>query len=221
MTIPYSVDVPMTRFPWANWAIIGITILFYPLCVTESELTPLGEALAFTPGNLLGWVGCVLVHADWWHLGGNLLFLFVFGNAICAKVGNWWYPLLYVALAFLSSFAGLLDGYDKAVGASGAINGVVGIFLIWYVRNDVACFYALYRLNRGGTGTFRVSSGWIILLWAVFDVYGLLVGESHVGHAAHLGGLISGMLIGLGLLLTGWIKMEDYERSLLDLFAES
>ena len=56
LIIPYHVDVPMHTRPWMNWVIIGVTILFYPLCGMGGDLTSLGESLVLGKGPL-GWVG--------------------------------------------------------------------------------------------------------------------------------------------------------------------
>src|SRR5438552_16812297 len=122
MLIPYHVDVPMSRMPWMNWLIIGVTVIFYPLC----SGTDLGTDLTLGGPSALGIVGHVLVHANVIHLLGNMLFLWLFGNAVCAKVGNLAYPLIYFGLAALVGLADQLVDPRPAVGASGAINGIVG-----------------------------------------------------------------------------------------------
>src|SRR5437660_734913 len=96
--VPFHVDVPMRTRPWMNWVLIGVTIVFYPFCVSSGELTPLGEHLMLGGKSWIGVFGHVLVHADPLHLFGNMLFLWVFGNAVCAKVGNLVYPIIYFGL---------------------------------------------------------------------------------------------------------------------------
>ena len=64
--------------------------------------------------------------------------LWVFGNAICAKVGNIAYTIVYVALGLCSGVIHLLLDGDPAVGASGAINGVVAMFLVFYPLNTIS-----------------------------------------------------------------------------------
>src|SRR5258708_4132655 len=85
LLVPYHVDVPMWCRPWMNWVLIGLTVVCYPLCVSSGKLTPLGEHLMLGGSSWVGMVGHVLVHADILHLLGNMLFLWVFGNAVCAK----------------------------------------------------------------------------------------------------------------------------------------
>src|SRR5262245_20903051 len=122
LLVPYHVDVPMRRVPWMNWVLIGLTVLLYPLCVSGDHFTELGEELMLGGRSALGVVGHVLVHSSVLHLLGNMLFLWVFGNAVCAKVGNLAYPFVYFGLAVVVALIAHSLDPSPAVGASGAIN---------------------------------------------------------------------------------------------------
>ncbi len=217
--LPYHVDVPMRGLPWMNWVLIGVTVLFYPLCGHAPDFTALGEELMLGKKTPLGILGHVLVHADLVHLLGNMLFLWVFGNAVCAKVGNLTFVPLYAAFALAAGVAHLATSSLPAAGASGAINGVVGVFVIWYLLNDISCWYAWWTFNTGDAGTFSVSSFWMVLLWLAFDVWGLVRGGGGVAYTAHLGGLAAGLIAGVALLKLGWVRMDRGERSLLQLIS--
>ena len=211
---PYEVDVPMRCWPWMNWVIIALTIVFYPLCRWDGQFTPLGEALMLGNGEL-GWIGHVFVHADLAHLLGNMWFLWLFGNAVCAKVGNAAYPFIYLMLGLLSGSIAYAIDPRPAVGASGAINGIVGMFVVWYLLNHISVWYSVgLSFYASQTGEFSISSYWMVLLWAVFDVWGLR-GDSNVGHVAHLVGLATGFTLAVSLLKLRWIEMDRGERSLL------
>ena len=95
MLIPFNVDVPMERVPVANWIVIGITILVSLLVMAHApdRLPIKGPAryVILQRGDgfhLVQLVGHVLVHGGWFHLLGNMVFLFCFGNAINAKFGH-------------------------------------------------------------------------------------------------------------------------------------
>jgi len=66
-----------------------------------------------------------------------------------------------------------------------------------------------------------VSSYWLVLLWAVFDIVGLIYGVGNVGYVAHLVGLVAGLTLAVAMLKTGWVKMERGERSLLEVLSGS
>src|SRR5262249_11594220 len=117
--VPFHVDVPMHRLPWANWALIGLTVLLYFLTFSSGGFNDLGEQLVLGGGNVAGWVGHVFVHAGLFHLLGNMLFLWVFGNAVCAKVSNLAFPFLYLGIGLCAGLAAYAVNPRPAVGASG------------------------------------------------------------------------------------------------------
>lgn len=210
MIIPLSVDVPMYRWPIANFAIVGLTIAAFFGIPLRAE----------SPFILTGWeptglVGHMLLHAGIIHLVGNMIFLWVFGNAVCAKIGNFPYPLIYLLVGVGAAAIHLLFDGHPAVGASGAINGIVGMFLIWYPLNNITCFYFFGFY----TGSFQVSSIWMILLWLAFDLLGVALGGGGVAYWAHIGGFAAGAGLAMLLLRTGLVKMRETERSLFDLGA--
>ena len=128
------------------------------------------------------------LHGGLLHLLGNLLFLWVFGNAVCAKIGNLRYLLLYVLLGVTAGIAHLLISRGAVIGASGAINGVVGMYLVLFYENEITCLFAFWLIVLY-VRVFAVSSIWMILLWLLWDVVGaLLPGGSNVAYFAHLGG---------------------------------
>ena len=106
MLIPYKVDVPMERLPIANWVALALIVAMFPLQVALGE-----GVLAFVLNGwaLSGLFGHMWLHAGIVHALGNMIFLWVFGNAVCAKVGNWAYLPIYVALG-----RDLSDGADHA-----------------------------------------------------------------------------------------------------------
>lgn len=220
LIIPYHVDVPMRTQPWMNWLLIGLTVLFFPLCVSGGRFTPFGEQLVLGHGPL-GWVGHVLVHADYFHLLGNMLFLWVFGNAVCAKVGNLAYPAVYFGLGTAAGALSFAIDHRPAVGASGAVNGIVGVFVVWYLLNEVSCWYAYWFFGGADADTYSVSSYWMVLLWVAFDLWGIVRGGGNIGHVAHVAGLLGGVGLAVALLQTGAVAMERGERSLLQVLAGS
>lgn len=210
MLIPYQVDVPMSRRPIANYVIIGVTVVFFFLCSRGVVSKETADSMVLG-ASTRGWLGHLLLHGGLWHLFGNMVFLWVFGNAICARIGNLCYLPLYLALGLAAAATHMHFDGALAVGASGAINGIVGVFLVWYPLNSVSCFYWIFFRP----GTFSISSIWVILLWLGFDVLGAMLTPGRIAYHAHLGGFLAGAVVGVVLLLTRWIETDHGEKSLL------
>lgn len=170
--------------------------------------------------SLKGLFGYMWLHGGVFHLLGNLLFLWVFGNAICAKIGNLRYLCLYVLLGVTAGIVHLLISRGSVVGASGAINGVVGMYLVLFYQNDITCVFAFWLIVPY-IRVFAVSGIWMILFWMCWNVVGALIpGSSNVAYFAHLDGFGAGFGIALLMCKRGWITMAKYERSLLQMWEE-
>ena len=101
------------------------------------------------------------------------------------------YFFIDAALAWFAAAMHLTFVGGPMIGASGAINGIVGVFLLWYPLNSSSCIYWFYI--RGGT--FQISSYWMILFWLMFDIWGVASGGGSVAYWAHIGGFLAGMVI--------------------------
>ena len=167
--------------------------------------------------TLKGLFGHMWLHGGILHLLGNMLFLWIFGNAICAKIGNLLYIPVYIGLGLLAGISHLVFAGGSVLGASGAINGIVGMFLVLFPQNEITCYFVFFPYIRG----FNVSSAWIILFWLVFDILGaMLGGGGGVAYFAHLGGFAGGVVLAILMLKFKILTMERYEKSLLQIIEE-
>ena len=140
----------------------------------------------------------LFLHADWFHLGGNMLYLWVFGDNIEDAMGHVKFLAFYLLCGIAAALAHGLsdpDSISPLVGASGAISGVLGAYLLLHpkVRVLVLLFYRVpLRLPA-----FIVLGGWVAL--QVYNVYadGSLPGNDDGGTAwwAHIGGFVAGMVL--------------------------
>jgi membrane associated rhomboid family serine protease len=146
------------------------------------------------------------------HLGGNTLFLLVFGLRINELIGNLRmaivYPLLAVSSALLDLWATRHGLWGSGLGASGAIAGLAGMYFIFFpvqrVRMIAYCNLWFLTAFMCLTKPFWIRGFWLLLLWFVWgDVVPVVVGwDDGTAHWAHLGGFCAGMVVALGLLLT-------------------
>ncbi len=206
----------MRRWPIANFVIIGLAVAVFAheMSLNELGIYLLIERYALTGFEPRGLFGHMWLHGGWLHIIGNMVFLWVFGNAICAKVGNLVYPALYIGFGLAAAIAHLVFSGTPMIGASGAINGVVGAFLVLYPLNSISCLLLWFPWVR----LFSVSSFWMILFWFAFDVLGALTGDGFVAYVAHLGGFVAGFVGTAVAVKLRWIRMESDERSLFDAF---
>ena len=139
----------------------------------------------------------MFLHGGWLHLGGNMLFLWIFGNNVEDLMGRARFLLLYlgsgVAAALAQALADQL-GQVPMVGASGAIAGVLGAYLVTYPRANVHVFLWIVIF-------FWIVTvpAWILLgFWFVMQLFsglGTERGEPGVAFWAHVGGFIAGILL--------------------------
>jgi membrane associated rhomboid family serine protease len=168
--------------------------------------------------GIKGLFGHIWLHGGYLHLLGNMLFLWIFGNAVCAKIGNFCYLPIYLGLGVIAGITHLVFTGGNAIGASGAINGVVGMYLVFFPENEITCYFVAPFLL--GIKEFSVSSIWMILFWLVFDVWGAMSGGGGVAYFAHLGGFAGGFVLAILMLKLKLVVMEEsYEKSLLQLLS--
>ncbi len=147
------------------------------------------------------------LHADLIHLAGNMLFLLVFGTRVNALIGNIATAVLYPLLAVGSALVHLYFDGVGLLGASGAIMGLAGVYLMFFPLNTV---WMTGWIRWGLIGGFHLSyrvwamrGFWVVLFYIAFDVlYTWLGTEDGVAHWAHLGGFGLGMVLALLLMVT-------------------
>ncbi len=157
--------------------------------------------------SIQGLFGAMFLHADFSHLAGNMLFLFIFGFALEVALGRW----VYLGLYLLSGVASHLlwwvmdPVWVTGIGASGAISGLMGMYLGIYGLRRINFFYWLGPLF----GYFRAPALWILPIWMGKELYGLLLAADHVNYYAHLGGMGAGFLAVWLPRLSGQLKVDE------------
>lgn len=146
-------------------------------------------------------VTSMFLHGSWMHLIGNMLYLWIFGNNIEDVMGHVRFIVFYMACGILAVFSHALTDPSSTVpmvGASGAISGVLGAYLLLFPHAQVLVLVPLGFFTR----TMYVPAALVLGLWFVLQILsgGMSVGREGGGVAffAHVGGFVAGMaLIGL------------------------
>jgi membrane associated rhomboid family serine protease len=220
MFIPYKIETFEQRVPYMNWVIIAACSFVFVLMMLGPVMYPVIEKMILSREDFsfTGLIGHMFVHVDIWHLVGNMLFLLVFGNAICSNTNNALYLVLFLACGFVAAIFHLVFDGDPGVGASGAINGIVGLTLALFPNNRVhmAFLIVVWPIK------FRVRAWMVILYWFAFDIYGAVVASQGTAYWAHIGGFLAGLFIGLALLVCKAVSLTKYDgRTLLDILRGS
>ncbi|MGE0787344.1 MAG: rhomboid family intramembrane serine protease [Sandaracinaceae bacterium] len=168
----------------------------------------------YRPGHptVLGAIGHMFMHGGYMHLFGNMLFLWVAGGVLECFWRRW----AYVGLYFLSGLAGLAAHHLSQphslvplVGASGAIAGLIGAFVVSYPQARVRLGYFVWLIVRPLYGSWYIKAWIVIPLWALSELlHALLAGPDGVAYWAHVGGFGCGVLAGIVGRLAGWIAVD-------------
>ncbi len=209
--LPYRIDVPHEHRPVMNWLVLAGAVLAFRMQLADPSIT---MRYWLNGWGIRGLLGSIWLHVGWLHLLGNCLYLWVFGNAVCSKLGNLGYLPAYVALGVAGGIGHLLFADAPAVGASGAISGLIGMSLVLFPRNPISCFFWwIFLPHRPAWPSFR--SFWFILPWFALNIHGAIYGSGGIAYSAHIGGFVAGVGLALLLLKTGDIRVERSEKSIL------
>lgn len=206
---------PSGRTPFVTYALIvanvGIFLSYWPLMQSDQQIMRFYFDWALIPALVSegqGWGGFVtsmFLHGGWMHLLGNMLFLFIFGDNMEDEMGHVGFTLFYLAAglgAGLIHYVSAQGSPVPTVGASGAIAGVMGGYLLLFPKAKVDILIILVII-------FRIIPipAWIMLgLWFAMQLlggFGTAPDEGGVAYWAHVGGFA----IGLGLTLPLWLRL--------------
>ncbi len=211
MIIPLKLEIEFNQQPISNYILIIITSVVF-LLTLSSSITDIFEYLMKGRFNPVGLIGSIFMHNTILHLALNMLLVFVFGNAVCNVFGNSVYPMVYIILGVIASVIYLLFGNNPAVGARGAINGLMGLVLVWFPKNEMTFFFFF--------STLRVKIIYGILFYIVLGLVGILLfSGADLSHVARFGGLVSGMVIGLILDKFKFVFIQ--ETTLMDILTKT
>ncbi|CDI04926.1 rhomboid family intramembrane serine protease [Candidatus Nitrosotenuis uzonensis] len=181
--------------------------LFYewgavPACIMgESSITIQQIRVSCPDMPMLGLLSSVFLHGGLMHLGGNMLFLWIFGDNIELKFGRAKYLGIYLVWGIIAGLAHVVgDMYSPipAVGASGAISGVLGAYLVMFPRAKVTTFLMMGFFWR----MLHVPAKWYLPFWLLFQnvlpflIGGFGFGSGGVAYLAHIGGFAIGLATG-------------------------
>jgi len=215
--LPIGDDDSDRRFaPFINYALIAINILVFVFLQGMGGNEKFTYAFSTVPAEILTGkditagvleptpvpvyftlITSMFMHGGWAHLLGNMLFLWVFGDNIENRIGHMRYLIFYLVCGIIASLSHVFvsgsDSLIPSLGASGAISGVLGGYLLLFPSRRVRVIM--------GRGITTVPAFVALGIWIVFQVIsqmGVLGGDQGgggVAYAAHIGGFVAGLAL--------------------------
>ncbi len=211
LILPIRTESPIRRTPAVNYALVVINIAIFvagwvgaggPMLRTFLE-----DHFVFRSSDpaLFQFIGYQFLHGDFWHLAGNMLFLWVFGNSVNAKMGNGPYLLFYIAGGILAAWGYALIKADPfyMIGASGAIAAVTTAYLALFPRSRVKVLMWLFVFVQIYEVPALILITAKIIIWDDLVVPRLADSHSGVASGAHLAGYFFGFLFAMSML---WLR---------------
>ena len=179
----------------------------------ESPLTRWG----FVPAkpNALHYLTSMFVHAGWAHLAGNMIFLFVTGPFVEDAYGRILYPILYLASGVVGDLLHAAHNPESlvpTVGASGAISGIMGAFLVRYLKRRIIFLWMPFFPFPWFSRQFRIPAFFYLPFWFLTQILvsSISTEDSRVASWAHIGGFVFGVVFALVIGMSGlerkWIE---------------
>ncbi len=212
---PFADENPTKKKPLISWSIIlicSLTFLNYTFkqrFIQDQIFLSFGmiPALIFGYSELsdqlkiippfLSIITSMFLHGGWMHLIGNMTYLYIFGDNVEETIGKKKFIFFFLVTGVCAALSQALldpDSTVPMVGASGAIAGVLGAYLVLFPSAKIKVFFwfiIFFKIFR--IRAFIVLGGWIIVQFISFN--GNEIDNGGVAYAAHIGGFISGVIL--------------------------
>ena len=190
-------------FPIVTYVLIGLNVLFFFVELTGGDAFI--QKWAFVPARFVAnpvadsvtLFTAMFMHAGWLHLGGNMLYLWIFGDNVEDRFGHVKFFIFYLVCGLAATFAQLAFNLESTIpnlGASGAVAGVLGAYVLLFPQAKIKV------LQRGGV--MQVPALIVIGLWFVLQLFsgvGSIATTSSdtggVAYMAHIGGFVAGFAL--------------------------
>lgn len=194
-------DTAERTIPVVTYALIALNVLFFFVELSGGE--GFIEKWSFVPNRFLAnpagdfptLFTSMFMHAGWLHLGGNMLYLWIFGDNVEDNFGHLKFIIFYLLCGLAATFAQLAFSLNSNVpnlGASGAIAGVLGAYILLFPRGQVRVLQ--------GQGIIPVPALIVIGIWFVLQFFSGIgsiasAAQGGVAYMAHVGGFLAGLVL--------------------------
>ena len=214
--IPLRDKNPTQRAPIVTVALIVVNVavfvyevglggrlehFFYAFGVVPADIVGSLASGTFNPGAIIALFTSMFLHGGWLHLGGNMLFLWIFGDNVEDKLGHFRFLVFYFLCGLVASTLHIFispHSTTPTVGASGAISGVLGAYLFMFPRARVVTLIPIFIFIQ----IAELPALFVLGFWFVMQFFnGLLAlgyetgGMGGVAWWEHIGGFVSGLIL--------------------------
>jgi membrane associated rhomboid family serine protease len=212
MFFPIRDDNPHTVTPYVTYGLISLCVLVFLWQLSLGDGRDAAAVFGLIPGHLFGTVRpeagvfplpawmtiftSMFLHGGWMHLLGNMLYLWIFGDNIEASLGHRRYLVFYLlcgVVAALSQSFAAPNSDVPMVGASGAIAGVLGAYLVLHPRSNIKVFVFLIIIT-----TINVPAFIVLGIWFAGQLVSSAAADPSapgVAFLAHIGGFVAGVVL--------------------------
>lgn len=210
--LPIRDHNPSGRTPYVTFALMAANILIF-LSYGMAEISTVNAVYyewAMIPARIsfgegyYTFVTSMFLHGGWMHLAGNMLFLWIFGDNIEDEMGHIPYLIFYLATGVLAGLVQYLTATQSGVptvGASGAIAGVMGGYLLLYPKAKIDILLILIVFFR----IFPIPAWIMLMVWFAMQFFGGWGADPDTGgvaYWAHAGGFVAGIILAVPI----WLK---------------
>jgi membrane associated rhomboid family serine protease len=193
-------------FPMVTYALIALNVLFFFVELSGGD--PFVKQWAFVPSRFLANPSAdfptlftsMFMHGGWVHLGGNMLYLWIFGDNVEDRFGHGTFIVFYLVCGLAATFAQLMFNAGSQVpnlGASGAIAGVLGSYILLFPQGRVRVLQGQQVVQMPA---LLVIGFWIVLqLFSGIGSISKAADTGGVAYMAHVGGFLAGCVLTLAL----------------------
>jgi len=222
LILPIGDHNPTKRIPVVNYLLLAANLfIFFYLYFIRYEVYPQivqgygvipklyhAEPLSAAAGDGYRLFTSLFLHGSLPHLLGNMLFLYIAGDNVEDRVGHLRYLLFYLAAGVVANVVHIAFAHQSSwvlptIGASGAIAGLMGAYMVWFPRRRIQFWYLFFFM----IGTFTVPAGIAFGLWFLQQLlYGraeMAGGMTGVAYWAHVGGFAFGAVAALTTRISG------------------
>lgn len=203
---PLRDDIPSSRRPVITYILVAINVFVFIYEMSLGRgLRSFVISYGTIPQNIIAGTTLytlftsMFLHGDFFHILGNMLYLWIFGDNVEDTLGKFGFIVMYLLSGLVGSFAHILVSQGSTVptiGASGAVSGVLGCYLILYPRARVLAIVPIIFFIRFMMLPAYIFLGFWILLQIILGL-GTAGGGAGVAYFAHIGGFVIGLLFGL------------------------